>query len=366
MTEQARTHILVLAHEPTMATATMRALEIGPLSIPLSLGAPLPIPTLPHENWPDHFRLVAAHGGASKFVVTHEHTLQLRSVDDEGRVEVELGEAPAALHMVGERVFVGHGNRVSLVDFGAAAPTLQELHQRPQMRFKAYDLFARDGAWLIAIDDIVTPVYADSFELLDDAVRHWSGFELPGAINGHYQHALLHARSPGAGTLFAIIPYGIMSGSGHDLVALPMREAAPAIATADLVVNRGGDVGIPVLEEHVPRGGGEPELLVGDRFTNWTGLAHVKDRLLLAAGERGLLLLADDFDSTSRPTQLDIGGSCLDVLVEGSRVFVLRGPLEPSQGSPPATSLVELSIDADKATPVASVALDGPYLRFVR
>ncbi|MFO7563429.1 MAG: hypothetical protein R6X02_12360 [Enhygromyxa sp.] len=367
--EPPRKHLLVLAHEPSAARAILRPVELDRAEP--RVGEALEIPTLPYENWPDHFRVIAAHGGGDEFVVAHDEALQLRRVSDESSVEVELGGTAAALHMVGDRVFVGQGNRVLLVDFGASPAKLRELRHRPEMRFKAYDLFAHDGGWLIAIDDVVTPIFADSFELRDGEVQHRAGFELPGAINGHYQYALLHARGPGLGTLYAIIPYGIMSGSGHDLVALPMRDAAPTIDTASLIVNGGGKNGIPVLEEHVPRGRGEPQLLAGDRFTAWTGLARVEaeggGRLLIAAGERGLLTLADDFDGSSRPIELDIGGSCLDVFSEGARVFVLRGPLELAAEQPLAAKLVELSIGDDgAATTIATIELDGPYRSIVR
>lgn len=371
--EPARQRLLVLAHESTAAEGKLRAIELASLSV----GEPLTIPALPIENWPDHFGVVAAHGGGDRFVVAgggaSAWTVERRSVGTDPSVTVEIGEQrAAALHMAGEQVFVGQGNRVLTVDFGsAAAPVVDELRHRPEMKFKAYDLFARDGGWLVAIDDQVTPVYADSFELSDDAARHRADFELPGAINGIYQFALLRASGPGVGTLYSIIPYGIMSGSGHDLVALPMRDAAPAVDTADLIVNRGGAVAIPVLEEHVPRGDiGELQVLAGDRYTDWTGLAHVEldggGRLLIAAGDRGLLMLTDEFTAATRPTMLDVGGACLDVFVDGQRVFVLRGPLGPSEGQPLASALVELSLGDDTTTPSEVIELDGPYRSFVR
>src|SRR5690606_37853107 len=53
LTEQPRSRLLVLAHEPTAAEATLRAIELEPQT----LGAALSIPTLPYEHWPDHFRV---------------------------------------------------------------------------------------------------------------------------------------------------------------------------------------------------------------------------------------------------------------------------------------------------------------------
>ncbi|HLT38411.1 MAG TPA: hypothetical protein VK034_19125, partial [Enhygromyxa sp.] len=147
-----RRRLLLLAHEPTAEQATLRAVELGSLAV----GEALTIPAATMDHWPGHFRVVAAHGGGDRFMIARldasAWTVERRSLVGEPSVAIEVGEQPiATLHMVGERVFVGQGNRVRSIDLSAATPTVADLHQRPEMQFKAYDLFARDGAWLVAI-----------------------------------------------------------------------------------------------------------------------------------------------------------------------------------------------------------------------
>jgi len=205
--------------------------------------------------------------------------------------------------------------------------------QRANLPHKPYDLFAQHGRHLVAIDDRVMPVYADFYHL-DEAGRptHLAEWELPGIINGHYNHAVLVPRGATGHTLYVTAPYGIRTGSGQIIAALPI-DGARLDVPERLVLNGGRSADAPpVLIEHVSRMGKEPSLLSGESYTPWTGLAVAIDAttahprlVFLAAGERGLWVLPPDLSPEAAIGRLPLAGPCLDVVVYGDDLYALVG-----------------------------------------
>ena len=150
-------------------------------------------------------------------------------------------------------------------------PRRELLVERPD-RFKAYDVFARSGDQVLAIDDVVRPLYADLFQVGTGKPTRVADFEMPGLINGVYSHAVL---VPGQGGLdvYAIAPYGIMSGNGHELARLPIRNGK--IEGPGDVLNAGGNSAY-TIEEHVSRSTQKPERLV-ERVCDWFRARGVTD-----------------------------------------------------------------------------------------
>lgn len=79
----------------------------------------------------------------------------------------------ASIHVFDTAVYVGTGGTVGWVNFGSSSssstpydpPKYQELIRRRTSYYKAYDMFAREGNFLVAVDDMIDPIYADSFQL---------------------------------------------------------------------------------------------------------------------------------------------------------------------------------------------------------
>jgi hypothetical protein len=372
-----RTHLLLSMHADD-------APEFEVLPIDLAADPPAPLaarrlPALPRADWPGHYVAVAAHGGRARWVHAggREAAFELvaRAVDASASADAGAGAAthqveigaviPAAMHVVGEVAYVGAGNTVGTVDLAAEPPRWQLLHERSDMEFKAYDLFARAGDWLVAIDDEVVPMYADAFAV-DAAGRatHRAGWELPGVINGHYHAAVLGRSGSGHdGTLWVVASYGIMDGHGQDLAALAIRGNALTVGS-DVTLNSHVMEDPPVLEEHVSRQTGKPEKLAfGGDYSPWTGLARFAPadgpaRLLLAAGPRGLLVVPERFGPSTRAKAVDVGGECADVLVDGARVWVLVAG--------PRSALLELRPTTVGLEPGPRLPLPAAYHRFVR
>ena len=329
--EPMSTHLLVIQHTNSSRTAVtipvvLSDSELRPLE-PRSWTA------LPMPNWPDHFTFVAAHEGGRHYAVARQaqggHELVWATIAEPAADRaVAIGPtAPASLLVAGTNVIAGIANELGQVDFGDDPPAYRSFHKRPEMKWKAYDLFARANDWVIAIDDVVTPVYADGLRLnAEGHAAHELGFELPGAINGVYRHAALHRTGPAAGTLYAIVPYGVMDGNGQDLARLPI-EAGRTTFGSDLTINSTAHPN--VLEEHVDRGTGKPTALAaGKEFSPWTGLALLEGpaglrHVLLAAGPRGLLVLPAQTGPKSKAEVVTLGANCHDVLTRGPRIFAL-------------------------------------------
>jgi len=362
--EPDRVRLALLSHDRHDAQGRVVSVVLEPQG-PTVVG-PFAVPAVPHPYQLGVYRVVAGHDGADAFAVG-----RAESKDGPWFVDVrDLGERatwrsvpiphsrPAALHIVGDRVMVGHDERLSTFVISDAQPAMAELRHRPPMRGKAYDLFARAGRYLIAIDDVVTPIYADSFDLAGSTPIALEGFELPGIVNGHYAAAAFKAGPGASGRLFSIASFGTLEESGQQLLAVAFVDGAPVPSSVDAQA-------MVLLRETVPNmQSGPPSSLVGDAPTPWTGLAYIDDdgpgAVLIAAGSRGVLRLPADYTSRSRPSMHDLGGVVADVIAHGQRAWALRVEGERSV-------VVELAFDPSGAIGLGStVLIDGAYQSFVR
>jgi hypothetical protein len=331
-------------------------------------------PALPHTRWPGHYREVSAHegwrwahaepgdGDGGYRVVVHDARggagASPERVLDLGALE------PTGLHLVGDTLLVGGAGGVLLsADLAAPAPSLTEQVRRGVIP-KGYDLFARHGDRLVAIDDVVTPIFADWFELTARGLgRRLGDWTLPDLINGTYRHAALEP-GPAADehTLYLVSAYGVLDGHGHNVVAL--RVAGDQLVDRPRHALPNADATDRVLGEHVSRATGEPqELLAGATYTPLGGLAvdAASGRILLAAGARGLLVVPADFDRRTRGELVDLGGAVADVRVHGGRTLALVIPPGAAHAE-----LVALAWDGASYAPAARHRLPAPYDRLVR
>lgn len=368
-----RHSVVVLAHDPASASGRARQVLVHD-EAPRALGS-FEVAAVPLKNRPGHYQIVAGHDGGDALVVATAASasgpaqLAIRDLGERSAWRtVDLADdVPAALHVAGGWAYVGQLGRVSALDLGEPAPTVRELVRRPDMQFKAYDVFARAGAWLIAIDDVVTPIFADSFDLSSGRPAHRAGFELPGAVNGHYALAALRADGSFGGDLYAIIPFHVIDGPGHDLVRLEMLDGSYRDPRGGVLVNTGGSRAVPMVGEADYRGSGRPSsLLAGSERTAWTGLAHVATggagTVLVAANERGLFAFDGRFKSGSRPVVHDLGGAVVDVIADGARCWILRRTDDPDR-----LDLVALQVLGPSEVRIGrGVALDGRFERFVQ
>ena len=382
-----RSWLVVVAHEHESATARylpLRIVDPAARGSDLRAGTPIEHAAIELANWPGHYNsqaaqdsngaiLVVGHPGAKSggtgnqtsspaWQVTR-HDLAAGSQRD-----IAIDAEPTALHLHGEQLYVGAGHRVGHVDLRASQPRFTVIHERPDLRYKAFDLFVRHDDWLIAIDDEVFPLYADSFELADGKPPvHRGGWDLPSVINGHYDMAaLLPGQNTGNGTIFLVASYGILSGDGYDLIGLPVRDHK-LIAPDDFVLQNREASQPAVLEEHNGRGGSQPDkLLAGTNFTPWSGLALVRSgasaMLAIAVGQRGIFLVPGDFTMSSKVTQVDTGGQCFDVLADGSDT--LHALVKKNGAS--TTTVVTMQFTPSTLTVVSEHSLPAMYHRFVR
>jgi len=357
--EDAGRWVVVEKHGDQAAAASYLAIDLAAAwPAPLSLGEAA---ALPDTGWQGHFRTVAAHAGP-RWVRAEEKSGRFAVVVGDARGgaarTIDLDGEPTALHLHGDTLLVGLGKRLGWIDLAAARPHVQELVARDH-EYKSYDLFAAAGDRVVAVDDVVMPMVADWLALDGKAPRRLADWALPGVINGHYTHAALRARGKGF-TLYLLAPYGIMDGSGHDLVAVPV-EGDKLVFDKELTLQNGRNGATPVIEEHVDRGTGKAiELVAGSEVTEWTGLAIDPEdgRLLLAAGKRGLLLLPGDFKSDTRGQLVDLGGDCRDVALRGGLLVALVAVEAASE-------LVLLERSADGYTAGARHPLPASFDRIV-
>jgi len=363
-TERARTHLLLEQHENTSARARYLAVDVsGPAA---TLHSVVEAVALPMDNWPEHFVAVVSHDRAEHWVTPEigeeGWALAHNRVTGERDRSVTILRPPDSVHLAGDVALVGIDNEVGYVDFTEETPKYTPIVQRAEAAFKAYDLFVRRGDWVVAIDDVVTPIYADTFRLGASPV-HSQAWEMPSFINGSYILGALHRSDAESGTLFAIGTYGIMDGSGQDLVALAI-ENGKLKAKREVTLNATPLSDPPVLEEHVSRRTGKPEkLAAGSDMTPWTGLdllhaGRELDRVLVAAGARGLLMISPSFGPETKAEVLDTGGECVDVVVDQRRVYLLVG------GDSPAVAAYEAN--PRELTPMWRISLSEPFHRFVR
>ena len=311
--------LVLVSHEPTDAEARF-------LSVSLADGAVAErgsLPALPYPNWDDHYEVVAAGDGDlwAAAVPSGEGTaLRIHGPGKDTRT-VAMPRRPSALTRVHDTLLVGAENTVAAIDLRAEVPAAETVLERQDMSGKAFDRFARDGDWLIAVDDIVVPIYADLFQV-DPRGKpmHLSGLELPGVINGTYDLVQLKQDRPGTGTLFALAPYHVMSGRGHSLAALPIRGNTLRVPE-QMILNSRRHTDPPVTEEHVSHDNSQ-DLWAGSDYSPVGGMARLGDRLLLAAGPRGVFSMPLDLDTDSVQV-VDVKGSAVDVRVVGETAWVL-------------------------------------------
>ena len=349
--------LLLAGHENDQDAARYAAVRFGAGAAAPQVTALDRAPAVPYSNWEGHYRILDAHdgprwarveadgGSADGKGAAYRAVIRDLSAPKSPPRSVPLGaEEPTGLYLVGDVLVVGFsGASVSFADLAAKRPALTEVVRR-DTRFKGYDLFVRDGAHLLAIDDIMRPMYADWLRIGERGVGERLGdWTLPGVVNGRYEQAALVPRGEDRWSLYLVASYGVMSGHGHNLFALDIRgrELLPQDPQAPRV-----------LREHVARGSGAVESLVaGAHFTPWSGLAVEPggERLLLAAGDRGVLVLPADFAAGSRGELVDLGGAVSDVRVHGGRILAL---VSPAPASKPAAKKA-----AKKARPAAASEL---------
>lgn len=383
--------LVVVRHASTAAAAGFQELDLAPM---LARGA-APVrglsferTAIPVPQWEGHFDIRAAHDGTDLVIASRSAggapVLVHRVLGRAEEREVSVGDRGATALLVRGRVaIVGAGDRVGTVDLRERTLSFTQVHQRTLNERKAFDLIVANGDWLVAVDDMVMPLWADSFAVdASGRLTHRAGWELPGVINGSYVMGALIG-SGGDGTLILGAPYSIMDGHGHDLVALGVHgHAVQALPERLVLQNAHGTPGTPpVLEEHVPRGrpGSVLTLHGGTAFSEWTAMAVVgrdtpAPELVFAAGARGLMVLPASFGENSTATLVDVGGHCLDVVARGDALVALIGDAPPdpyvappTTAPPPASpsKLVLVRREAGGLRAVATHVLDAAYTGLV-
>lgn len=269
--------------------------------------------------------------------------LTIHPLEGGGGAEHALSVEPHALLLTGATVHVGFATGV-----GSLAPdgTWTVAHTLEQPMTKAYDHFAREGDRVVAVDDISMPFWATLFTLLPDgSLKHERDWRLPSIINGSYRYASLRGEH-----LAVAASYGIMSGSGWDLLVSPVGEEL------DLVHLNGGSSTSPVIEEHRSRARTLPStLLVGTEHTAWTGLVHSGEHLAIGAGTRGLMVLPALAKRGDPARQILLDGPVLSVVpAEAGRLWLLVG----------GTSIQQVDLSSGEV--VQRLDLEGEWERLVQ
>ena len=342
--EPVMSHLLLVRHASTEAASEFLGVQLGN---PLVLGSPYSLPAIQSGPRKGYYRAVASVTGAvgvHALKTERGWQLQRRSLDgSESAPTITLGvEKLTTLMAVGPTVVVGAGEQVGVVDLEAKKPQFRKLVQRRTGGYKAYDVLARDGALIAAIDDIVVPIWAELLSL-DDGGSHLMTWEMPSFVNGSYRHAELIVTNAAKrdASLFALGSYGVMDGNGQDLVRLEIR-GGKLQTSSEVILNATPLRDPPVLEEHVSRQTNKPEkLTAGTKMTAWTGMAIARTNatpthVLLAAGTRGLLVVPATFDPSTKATAVDLGGTVHDVISAGAVFYAL---VETREGTGRLTSL---------------------------
>jgi hypothetical protein len=307
---------------------------------------------------------VAAHEGARWVQLETTPSGGVRAVvrtlpDSKPLVAVELGDIrPAALHLAGHSLWIGTQARVGWADLSAKQPRFEELVVRTERPGKSYDVFARHGDRLVAIDDVISPIYADWFSLDPYGRPHQrlADWELPAMVYGHYTAATLVPRGDEYELLALSTSSSGYVGRGHALYRLAIRGN---------VLFQGGpapNVRAPRIHEVQGKGPYPAVLIAGTTYTEWGGFAITPDgqRVLVAAGKRGLISLPRDFDETTPVELVDVGGACDDVIVRGNTILALVTVREVRP------ELVVLETDGAKLRVTARHPLPCWFDRFVR
>jgi hypothetical protein len=364
--EPMRGMLLLHQHLPEQANAKVLAVEMTDPSGPI-IGKDRTHPASAMSDWPGHFASELSHAGGMDYAIVQgepeKWRLELWDISKpEPVARVQIGDVlPSAVMLIHNHIFLGQANTIGWIDLDAEATIRVELTRRQELFGKAYDLFVRSGPWVIAIDDEVSPIWADGFRLGPGQPERIQDFALPSAINGSYYAGELVASDADDGVLYLLLHYGIMDGHGHDLTALTIRDGKLTVPS-DVLINSSDGSNPPVLEEHVDRGTDKPvKLAAGTDYTEWSQIAYVpgaQPRLLISAGARGLFELPIEFGPQSKADVIDLGGSVVDVMLIRERVYALVNN---------ATSeLVELSLQPVGGVVERRTALPDLYHRFVR
>lgn len=360
-TEPARTRLALLEHDPRRRTGQVVSFLLDPRGA--TIASAFDVPAMPLDPGSAYSHVVAAHDGADAFAVARADTpdgpwyVDVRDLSSSAPWRsVPIPHAPpAALLISGGWVLVGHAERVSAFRVDDPEGTYTELLHRRVLGGKAYDVFARHGPYVVAIDDMIMPMYADSFKLGSGVPEHIAGYDMPSLVNGHYVRAALDLDANGDGRLFADSRFSHRSGSGQCLVAVPFAGGAPAsiphptvaITTCESI-HRNDDTGA--------------RLFAGASMTSWLGLAATpaarSGRVLIAAGTRGLFSLPQNFTSDSKPNIHNIG-TITDVLAQGDHVWALRFASD-------SADVLELTLQPDgtiDAEPL--VQIEGAFASFI-
>lgn len=367
--------LYVMAHDSQASDASYLAIELGDdPENSVQSRQPFTREAIALDDHRGSHRAPAAQFGASVVVGVpdggDENDYRLILYESgEKRREIAVGDIePVALHRVAEAVFIGTYEQLFWVDLSDSDPKPQLLatHEEKSWRpvQKPYDLFARSGNRLVAIDDEVEPFFADFFALDDEGrPTHLADWTLPGLINGTYRDAELVRGDEGEE--FALVTqnsFGSLDRSGQNLAAMPVRGEELQVEP-DWVLDSGAPDELSVIGESrtYEEARGEPRIIAGEEFSAWQGMAVAPDddAVLLAAGKRGLITVPYPLDSDGEAEIVDVDGECLDVVVTPGGVFAL---VENPDGE---TDLAVLHRDGTDFAIVGRHELDGRFTSFV-
>jgi hypothetical protein len=350
-------------HANRAPTVRYVAVEVGvdPRTPPwvTDLGESPALSLNPEDKTPHH--AVAAHDGARWVQVIASDRGSVHAVvrslpASTPLATVELGDnTPAALHLVGDALWIGARAKVGWADLAEPSPKFRTLVERDQRRTKYYDLFARSGDLLIAIDDVLRPLYADWFSLDARGAPHkrLGDWILPGMVGGHYTGAALVRDGEGFALFTTSTSSSGYTGPGQGMFRLPIVR--------DEYRDSGHHTLANISETHKSPRREPPDLVAGTTFTAWEGFAVSPDgqQVLVAAGERGLLVLASKLPDGVTAATIDLGGSVRDVTVRAAGMFAL---VSTAAGT---SELVVLARSGDTFEVAARHALPGELDRFV-
>ncbi len=215
-----------------------------------------------------------------------------------------LGDlTPAALWLTPRGILIGAEQSVFQLDPEApGAPPTEVVTLDARVRpGKAWDLFVSRGDGVVAIDDVLFPIYAQVLAPTTEGA--WKAAErwyVPEQLNGSYLDAALHE-----GTLVLLSHGGNAFGTFQRLTRTDEKTLVDPRVHADprpesLVVVSLGEgqrrelrplalPGRPPAPPSRPAAPQPPSLIAGSEYTQWSGLAVIGGQVATCAGARGLL-----------------------------------------------------------------------------
>jgi hypothetical protein len=216
--------------------------------------------------------------------------------------------APAALRELHSTLFIGEKGKVLAWDVSKKDARPEVIYQT-EKRWKPKkntDAFALCGGLLVAVDNVMSPKYAFVFRVSEEGPEFLYTGNLPFGVNSQYFEAA------GADGKLAILKrFGHRGGSGESVEFFTVTEE--------------GIREVRAFGEFYPREGRGAasearQLVPGDR-SSFHGLEFDGNRLLLGAGKRGLIIIPHD--SKIKPSNVDLGGNCTDLVKRGPGLFAL-------------------------------------------